>query len=402
MAEQQQQQQRQHCRRRRRPEAALAPGASTTTPNTRRRRSSRRRQPPAPLPLLACLAAACCGALFLLGQPASAGGDLPDNSPAGFPESEAVQSTRPIVARQWRAHLSRVSALSTGGPRPRSVGDLLGPVLTEWDYSLPLPQVRKSLVYAGGANARLRRVVHDLLVGAGASANGENGNSNTNKPTIKVGAIGGSITHGAKASRMGENDWFSLVGQYMRAAFPNANVVVRNGALPATPSALMNMCLETYVDEDVDLVFVEVSVEQLVRAARALNQAFLWAGTTRPSPPAPRRDSPTLPPPPTHKNNPPKQQYAANDGPDRYDDVKPKVYERLVRKIMQKPRRPAVVMLQLMPKGMAFGPGNREKAPFAATLEDMYGALAQYYDAPWLSFRNAAWRLGEFHQLSCC
>jgi len=76
------------------------------------------------------------------------------------------------------------------------------------------------------------------------------------------------------------------------------------------------------------------------------------------------------------------------------------VYERLVRKIMQKPHKPAVVMLQLMPKGMAFGPGNREKAPFPATLEDMYGALAQYYDAPWLSFRNAAWRLGEFHQLS--
>ena len=87
---------------------------------------------------------------------------------------------------------------------------------------------------------------------------GNGGDDSRAKPMIKIGAIGGSITHGAKASRMGENDWFSLVGKYARAAFPNADVQMRNGALPATPSALMNMCLETYVDEDVDLVFVEV------------------------------------------------------------------------------------------------------------------------------------------------
>jgi hypothetical protein len=41
--------------------------------------------------------------------------------------------------------------------------------------------------------------------------------------------------------------------------------------------------------------------------------------------------------------------------------------------------------------------GCREKAPFHATLEDIYGAQAQYYDLPWLSFRNAMWRLSEFH-----
>ena len=51
-----------------------------------------------------------------------------------------------------------------------------------------------------------------------------------------------------------------------------------------------------------------------------------------------------------------------------------------------------------MPKGMAFGPGNLEKVPFAATLEDIYGAQAQYYDLPWLSFRNAMWRMSELHK----
>jgi hypothetical protein len=43
----------------------------------------------------------------------------------------------------------------------------------------------------------------------------------------------------------------------MKRAFPRASISLRNGALPATPSALMNMCLEQYVDADVDLVFVE-------------------------------------------------------------------------------------------------------------------------------------------------
>lgn len=43
----------------------------------------------------------------------------------------------------------------------------------------------------------------------------------------------------------------------MREAFPRASITARNGALPATPSALMNMCLETYVDPEIDLLFVE-------------------------------------------------------------------------------------------------------------------------------------------------
>jgi hypothetical protein len=58
-----------------------------------------------------------------------------------------------------------------------------------------IEQVQKSLVYLG-PNARLRRVVHDLIVGK----------------HVRVGAIGGSITHGAKASKIGETDWFRCVG----------------------------------------------------------------------------------------------------------------------------------------------------------------------------------------------
>jgi hypothetical protein len=38
----------------------------------------------------------------------------------------------------------------------------------------------------------------------------------------------------------------------------------------------------------------------------------------------------------------------------RFDEVKAKVYERLLRKLLHWPSRPAVVLLQLMPKGMAY------------------------------------------------
>ena len=151
--------------------------------------------------------------------------------------SEAKAKSRQLTEEQWHSALHRLSGLELDD---HSVSDLLGPVM-HYKYDLPLPQVRKSLVYTG-SNFRLRRVVHDMMMGG---------------RTIKVGAIGGSITHGAKASVIGETDWFSLVGTYLKEAFPRANITTRNGALPATPSALMNMCLENYVDADVDLVFVE-------------------------------------------------------------------------------------------------------------------------------------------------
>lgn len=144
---------------------------------------------------------------------------------------------RQLAAQHWKHNLHRIQSMLLDD---RKFGDFLGPVM-QHAYVLPQAQVQKSLVYTG-SNFRLRKLVHDLILG---------------KRAIKVGAIGGSITHGAKASVMGKTDWFSLVGTYMKAAFPRSQISFRNGALPATPSALMNMCLEQYVDDDVDLVFVE-------------------------------------------------------------------------------------------------------------------------------------------------
>lgn len=159
------------------------------------------------------------------------GSDWSDNAKA----SKAAAALH--SKRHWNAHLHRLQAITL---ERRRFTEILGPIL-QHQYTLPMTQVQKSLVYTG-SNYRLRRVVHDMILG---------------KRPIKVGAIGGSITNGAKASIIGETDWFSLVGRYLKTAFPKAIITTRNGALPATPSALMNMCLEQYVDEDVDLMFVE-------------------------------------------------------------------------------------------------------------------------------------------------
>ncbi|KAI8475674.1 MAG: hypothetical protein J3K34DRAFT_27974 [Monoraphidium minutum] len=296
--------------------------------------SVRRRRPAAPLALAAAIALLLAGAAAAAdgGSGGKSGGGGGGGKGSGADGAGADwkpasrDKARAAGAAMWHKQLHQTAQIVVNGQR---MGDLLGPVLKH-TYELPPTQVQRSLVYLG-PNARLRRVVHDLIVG---------------RP-VRVGAVGGSITHGAKASKIGETDWFSLVGRYLKDAFPRSNVTARNGALPATPSALMNMCLETYIDADVDLLFVE---------------------------------------------------YVANDGSNAHDLVKPKVYERLIRKILQKRRAPAVVLMQLMPKGMAFAPGNKEKVPFAATLEDVYGAQAQYYDAPWLSFRNAMWRMAELHR----
>ncbi len=38
------------------------------------------------------------------------------------------------------------------------------------------------------------------------------------------------------------------------------------------------------------------------------------------------------------------------------------------------------------------------QANYPDSLEDVYGSDSQYYDLPWLSFRNARWRLAELHR----
>lgn len=105
-------------------------------------------------------------------------------------------------------------------------------------------QMARSLAYLGGAH-RLRRVVSDLVRGSSEGGRG-----------VKISVLGGSISWGSAVSK-GVDDWFTLVVQRLQEVFPAANITGRNGCVPATPSSFMNMCLEHYLEDDVDLVFLE-------------------------------------------------------------------------------------------------------------------------------------------------
>ena len=153
-----------------------------------------------------------------------------------------------------------------------------------------------SVIRDGASSPRLHKILSRLV----KAKKNEGAN-------FKVAAIGGSITAGASASRVGVNDWFAQVVHYMHHSFPNANIEGRNLAFSATPSMLMDLCLEKHIDADVHLVFVE---------------------------------------------------YCANDGRRTgnvaHDDMITRGYERLLHRLLNLPGSPAVVLVQSMSKGMMY------------------------------------------------
>ncbi|GIM07262.1 hypothetical protein Vretimale_11457, partial [Volvox reticuliferus] len=159
-----------------------------------------------------------------------------------------------------------------------------------------------------------------------------------------------SISWGEGASNIGTTDWFSLLARWMIEAFPSSRITARNGAVPATPSSYMVMCLEQSVDPDVDLVLVE---------------------------------------------------YSLNDG---YadcivDNDSTKPMERLLRRLLALPGKPAVIMMQVPMYGIAMEPDNPQHREFYFTNEDVDAALAHYYDVPYLSLRTALYRLAALDRV---
>lgn len=58
----------------------------------------------------------------------------------------------------------------------------------------------------------------------------------------------------------------------------------------------------------------------------------------------------------------------------------------------------SVSCAQMPSHGLAFPSSVPGKRPFYATQEDLYGAIAEYYDIPVLSFRTATYRLAGNQQ----
>jgi len=120
---------------------------------------------------------------------------------------------------------------------------------------------------------------------------------------ISVTVLGGSISTGAVASRKqakeNPNDVWSLVRIYMQKNI-NGDLIFSNNARSATKSYITSLCLEKFLDNTSDLVFVE---------------------------------------------------FIANDGSEMdlsyTENQKARFFERFLRKILRKPSAPAVVMMQV-------------------------------------------------------
>ncbi|GLC64570.1 hypothetical protein PLESTF_000180000 [Pleodorina starrii] len=125
----------------------------------------------------------------------------------------------------------------------------------------------------------------------------------------------------------------------------------------------MIMCLELSVDPDVDLVFMEYTLNDAYSVHNVDEEAKL------------------------------------------VDNRIVKDAERLVRRLLDLPQRPAVVFMHSPPCGLANYPKDHPKNPnkmthrlFPMTSEDLQGAISQYYDVQYLSLRTALYRLAVHKQ----
>ncbi|GAX74670.1 hypothetical protein CEUSTIGMA_g2118.t1 [Chlamydomonas eustigma] len=209
--------------------------------------------------------------------------------------------------------------------------DILNSVLDTWDFKLPESGLRKGTGYIG-ANFRARRVVRDMLSG---------------KRPVKIAVIGGTVSaaqHGV--SKRGETDWVSLIGSWISKAFKGHNITVANHAVAGSTSAKTAPCVVSMLDPEVDMVFSEFVYDD------GFESQILQNSRTR-------------------------------------------GYELLIRQLLMLPGRPAVIMMQTMVPGAAAEDKHPGKKAFHITQEDVYGALSQYYDVQWLSFRDATYRLAQ-------
>ncbi|GLI65991.1 hypothetical protein VaNZ11_009684 [Volvox africanus] len=238
---------------------------------------------------------------------------------------------RPELEWDWGHTWSKVEV------DKQPVNVLLSHVLGTYKFTLPRTQLQRGTAYVG-SSVRLRRLVREML-------------NPQNRKDFKIAVIGGSISWGQSTSERGVTDWFSVLSKWMISAFPRANITARNGCTPGVPTPYMIMCLELSVDTDVDLVFME---------------------------------------------------YTLNDGidPMLFNNRIVMDMERLVRRVMDLPNHPAVVFMHVptfgmanYPKGHEKNPGNETYTRFYETTEDAQTAISQYYDVQYLSLRTAMYRL---------
>eukprot|EP00798_Chlamydomonas_sp_ICE-L_P024266 gene24266-9867_t len=190
------------------------------------------------------------------------------------------------------------------------------------EFHWPTQQLMRGITYVGQAE-RLRSVVRKLVEG---------------KEALNMVALGGSITYGVGVKNQTEA-FPDLLKDWMRKAFPGPEHEMHNGAVRGTTSTYMALCLELHLPPgDLDIVLIEYAIND----------------TPRPSPsmaPGSRRAA----------------------------------LERLLRKVLNAPGQPAIIMVNMLAihRDMEMG--------YWVNAERDFQEFSTYYGLPTVSFKAAAY-----------
>ncbi|KAI9281398.1 SGNH hydrolase-type esterase domain-containing protein [Umbelopsis sp. AD052] len=156
----------------------------------------------------------------------------------------------------------------------------------------------------------------------------------SNGEDIKIGVLGGSISTGHKLEDKSKEVYHSVLFDWFTSKFPYGQHTLVNGAAPATGSSYFTYCHGKHIPDDLDIIFIEFSI----------NDGSIY---------------------PTERG----------DG----DPGITKNMELLVRNLMQMPNKPAIVFLSFF----SF------KVDYYFNGQEAHMAIANYYDIPYISFKNA-------------
>ncbi|KAI8575811.1 hypothetical protein K450DRAFT_260010 [Umbelopsis ramanniana AG] len=156
----------------------------------------------------------------------------------------------------------------------------------------------------------------------------------SNGEDIKIGVLGGSISTGHKLEQKDKEVYHSVIFDWFTNKFPVGQHKLVNGAAPATGSSYFTYCHSKHIPDDLDIIFIEFSI----------NDGSIY---------------------PTERG----------DG----DPGITKNMELLVRNLMQMPNKPAIVFLSFF----SF------KVDYYFNGQEAHMAIANYYDIPYISFKNA-------------
>ena len=151
--------------------------------------------------------------------------------------------------------------------------------------------------------------------------------------------VGGSISAGAGA--VDAHSWTEWMQDFLELKFDKTRLSIHNGAVPGTLSSYMSVCHNVHVPVQADIIFVEYSLND----EHAHGPAF---------------DNPTQRP-----------------------------FERLLRKLMTYPNKPALVIYN----AYSWFSYMNHLGRFYASAERQFYEFATYYQLPMISVKAGIWRL---------